>query len=671
MKQAERKERRRRGLLAAGLMLLAAGLFPPALSAQAERSPFRITGYDLEVELLPEVHQLTAQARLSVVANEPLASLRLHLHRNLKVEKVTDGGGQELPFEQLAQAGSFRVDLPQTVQTDQPATLAITYAGGFDPAIKPERGPQLAVISPAGTYLLRAAQWFPGPANLWERHSLNLSVTLPQDFTVIASGRAQPPEMVPDGKARFGFRLEEPSLGGTVVAGKYEKVTLTSGAPLNFYLSSVPQSYARENAETLANILTFFSARFGALKDPALAVVETPDDTWEAYSAPGMLLLPVRQWSSSINERLLARWVARQWWEARVSPADANSLWLTDGLSRYSEALYVEDSAGEEGFHQALEDFTIGALVDESATPIGGADRFGRFTPEFNSVVRDKGAMVFHMLRSVLGDEAFFRLLEDYARRFAGRTATLEEFERLAEEVGGQPLDYFFGQWVRSTGVPQFSVDYVVYRTQEGFRVAGTINHEVEIFRMPVPVRIETEGPPVTEVVQVAGPSSDFSIQTFGKPLRIQVDPQHNVLHYTPDLRVRVAIARGEGLFQQGQYFEATREYQRALEVKRNSSLAHYRMGEAFFEQRNYQAAANSFREAINGDQEPKWTVVWSHILLGKIFDLTGQRERAINEYRRAIDTNDNTQGAQAEAEKYLREPYRRETRAIEEIQRP
>jgi len=141
------------------------------------------------------------------------------------------------------------------------------------------------------------------------------------------------------------------------------------------------------------------------------------------------------------------------------------------------------------------------------------------------------------------------------------------------------------------------------------------------------------------------------------------------VLKYTPNLRVRVAIARGESLFERGQYFEATREYQQALDVKQNSSLAHYRMGEAFFAQRNYQAAANSFREAVNGDQEPKWTLVWSHLFLGKVFDITGQRERAINEYRRALDTNDNTQGAQAEAEKYLNEPYRRETRTVETIE--
>ena len=82
---------------------------------------------------------------------------------------------------------------------------------------------------------------------------------------------------------------------------------------------------------------------------------------------------------------------------------------------------------------------------------------------------------------------------------------------------------------------------------------------------------------------------------------------------------------------------------------------------EVFYLQRNYQSAANEYRESLNGDGEPRWTEVWSHIMLGKIFDITGQRQRAVNEYRQAIQTGDNTQGALDEARKYLEQPYQRE----------
>jgi tetratricopeptide (TPR) repeat protein len=83
-------------------------------------------------------------------------------------------------------------------------------------------------------------------------------------------------------------------------------------------------------------------------------------------------------------------------------------------------------------------------------------------------------------------------------------------------------------------------------------------------------------------------------------------------------------------------------------------------MGEAFFYQKNYQASANAFREALATVPEPseKWTEVWSHIYLGKIFDILGQRERALNEYNKARQTNDNTGGAQDTAEALIKKPY-------------
>ncbi len=123
---------------------------------------------------------------------------------------------------------------------------------------------------------------------------------------------------------------------------------------------------------------------------------------------------------------------------------------------------------------------------------------------------------------------------------------------------------------------------------------------------------------------------------------------------------------RAQGMVTTGDLAEALKELQKALDVNKNSSLAHYRIAEIFFLQHNYQAAANAYREALNGDAEPKWTEVWSHIQLGKIFDVTGQRDRATNEYRQALQTNDNTQGALEEARKYLQAPYQQQNKPTE-----
>jgi len=188
----------------------------------------------------------------------------------------------------------------------------------------------------------------------------------------------------------------------------------------------------------------------------------------------------------------------------------------------------------------------------------------------------------------------------------------------------------------------------------------GKISQDLDTFRMPVDLKIETEGNPESKTVEVVGTSSEFMVDTFGKPKAVAIDPNGRVLRYSANMRVAVAIRRGEQFMEVGEFGEALKEYQKALDVNRNSSLAHYRVGELFFLQNNFQSAANEFREVLSGDAEPAWTVVWSHIHIGMIFDVTGQRERALNEYKQAVRTKDNTQGALEEAGKYIEKPYER-----------
>ena len=88
--------------------------------------------------------------------------------------------------------------------------------------------------------------------------------------------------------------------------------------------------------------------------------------------------------------------------------------------------------------------------------------------------------------------------------------------------------------------------------------------------------------------------------------------------------------------------------------------MAHYRLGEIYFDAHNYLSSANEFRSSLEGALQPKWIEVWAHVNLGKIFDTMGQRERALNEYRLAKRTGDNTRGAQDEAKRYTEEPYQR-----------
>jgi hypothetical protein len=99
-------------------------------------------------------------------------------------------------------------------------------------------------------------------------------------------------------------------------------------------------------------------------------------------------------------------------------------------------------------------------------------------------------------------------------------------------------------------------------------------------------------------------------------------------------------------------------ENEKITEVSPRSSLANYCLAESLFRQHQYQASANAFRFALHGDGAPSWTKVWSYIGLGKILDVTNQRERALVQYQLAIDTGNNTRGALDEAQQLLRRPY-------------
>src|SRR5205085_6665443 len=136
------------------------------------------------------------------------------------------------------------------------------------------------------------------------------------------------------------------------------------------------------------------------------------------------------------------------------------------------------------------------------------------------------GAAVLNMLRFVMGDEKFFQTLKEYAKQNAWKSTTTEDFRKAAEAVSQQDLKYFFLQWIESSGAPEFKMEYTVFRTQKGFRVVGKVAQDLDTFRMPVTLRIETEGNPEEKKVEVVGTSSEFSVDTFGKPKSVVLDPK-------------------------------------------------------------------------------------------------------------------------------------------------
>ncbi len=636
--------------LAAGLLLALTA------AAQDRRANLDVESYQIQAKIETAQQSLAAKAQVTFVPlDDKVTTATFELNNALNLGGVTDASGQ--PLQTTRGVGDFtvRVNFQQPLAKGAATTITFTYSGRLGGEEEsPVGGINFASIKSDRAYLLYPARWFPVNGYTSDRYQMNLNVQAPAGFKVISSGMEIP------GSEGTTFRSTQPGFYGSLalVQGTSQKIS-AEGVSTDIWFRPDKQGMAKAFGDETAKVMNFLTSLYGVPPNKNLSLVETGDGAPNGYSAPGILFLSPSGIGKAPSQRLLANQITRQWFGCLVSPVNRNHIWITNGIARYAELLYLENVNGASVLEPEIRDLYIDALTVTDA-PVRQAARYEDYSPEYFAVTGSKGAATYNMLRWIIGDDAFKKTLHTVTDQFANKPIATEDLRKVAEGAGGQNLQGFFIQWLESTGAPEFKIDYTIYRTQKGFRVMGKISQDLDTFRMPVELRIDTEGNPEFKRVDVVGPSTDFSVDTFGKPKKVVVDPNGRMLRLSPDMRVAVAIRRGEQFAEVNEYNEALKEYQKALEVNRINSLAHYRVAEVFFLQGNYQSAANEFREALNGDLEPKWTEVWSHINLGKIFDVTQQRERAMNEYTLAIRTKDNTQGAQEEAARYRQAPYQR-----------
>jgi len=653
-----------------------------ALPSQAAEKPrLRVDDYQIEATLQPHLHQISARAKVKFTALQDLSVAVFELHNDLRVTKVTDEKGQQLSAERVTQDSTVRVPLPSGLSKDASTTLTFEYEGQLESADNsPVPGLSLAYIGDDTSYLLYAGRWFPVSGFGLNRFTSTISITLPAHMLVIGSGKMTTSDVAPAKKSAasvlptktFTFVYDKPSFPGTIIAGIFKEFKSDeAGMDLQVYFKPTHANLAAAYTNTAVQEFTYYITLYGLPPSQKLNLVELPADTVPYVWAPEIAGLAGSSITEKTNYRLLADAIAHQWWGVSVSPASKDDWWIGDGFARYSEALYVENAAGAAGLEEAVKDMSVGALAYDTV-PLSSSDKLDIFSTEFQSLTTDKGAMILHMLRWVLGEDKFNKTMREFAANFAGKSATTDDFRAIAEKYYGDQLTWFFSQWLDSTGAPEFKLKYTTYRLggaaaqnpkeekTPGFRVTGEISQDLDLFRMPVELKIDTDGRTEDKRIDVVGTNSPFTIETFGRPRRISIDPDHRVLTNNTDVKLHASILRGQALQQQGDLPGALAEFNKALDLNKNSSLAHYRIAEIFFYQRNYQSSANSYRASIDGDGDPRWTEVWSRIQLGKIFDTTGQRERAVGQYRQALQTNDNTFGALEEARKYLQKAYER-----------
>jgi len=640
--------------LAVVALLVSAGAL-----AQERRPNLDVSSYKIQAGIDPSTQSLESTAQVTFTPlDDRVQTAVFELNNALNVSSVTDSAGQSLQAVRNAPDFTVRVSFPQPLAKGQPVTITFRYGGRLNgEEDSPVTGIQFASIRADHTYLLYPSRWFPVNGYTVDRYQMELSVETPSGFNVISSGT------VLDGPNGKVFRSTSDGFHGSLALMKGASQRIDAeGVATDIWFVGEHKVSAAAFGQATARVMNYLTSVFGIPPQRNLTLVETGDGAPNGYSAPGLLFLAPSAIRTPPSDRLLANQVSRQWLGNLVAPVNRNHIWIVNGLARYAELMFLEQLNGPQSIDLEVRDLYIDALTVTDA-PVRQAARYEDYSPEFFAVTGAKGAATYHMLRWIIGDDNFKKLLKALVDQYATKTVSTDDLRRLAENISGQQLQGFFIQWLESTGAPEFKLEYTIYRTRKGFRVMGKIQQDLDTFHMPVELRIDTEGTPEFKRVDVVGPSTDFSVETFGKPKKVTIDPANRMLRLSPDMRVAVAVRKGEQFTEIGEYNQALTELQKALEVKRTSSLAHYRVAEVFFLQGNYQSAANEFREALNGDLDPKWIEVWSHLKLGNIFDITQQRERAVNEYTLAVRTKDNTQGAQEEAARFIKTPYQRKER--------
>src|SRR5437660_7800432 len=378
----------------------------PLRSQSPRAATFLADHYDISASLDAIGQSISATAKIDFKAIEASSSVRVELHPNLIVKDVKGPDGKPLTFERDSQNPLIVIaHLPTPIATAGHVTLTYTYAGLLvNDENSPIPGVRAALINKDGAYLLLPARWFPLTNYPSNRYTATFRLNVPDVFAVAGTGKASAPtpmagkNAVEGNRLLYTFECKNPAPHGTFVAGKLQlNPKQAEGVNVAVYAPRAASANAHEFASSVARSGIIFSDMFGPVPDPALTIIQIPDGTLRDYAAPGVLLLSQGIWDPRGSDRTIARLVASQWWGVQVTPATAGDVWISDGLARYSEALYAEQNAGKEAGLRAVDEFAVGALTYEDAAPIGQAARLVPYSPAYRPAAMNKGARRSHI----------------------------------------------------------------------------------------------------------------------------------------------------------------------------------------------------------------------------------------------------------------------------------
>ncbi len=382
--------------------------------------------------------------------------------------------------------------------------------------------------------------WFPCIDAPDERQTTEIVVTVPEGFEAISNGKLLTRKPSSDGKSvTFDWRQDKPHPAYlvTLVVGQFDVVREEwDKVPVLYYVPRGKKGQVETTFARTREMLSFFSKRFG-IQYPwdkyAQVVAYRYGGGMENTSATTMG--DILQDKHSILDRdsdgIISHELAHQWWGDLVTCRDWAHLWLNEGFASYAEALWDEHRHGEDAYAYNMNQKAAAAISGGRTRPVVDR-RYPTPMSMFDSRAYPKGAWVLHMLRRRVGDEEFFKAVQQYGSAHRLQSAETADFRRTMERVTGRNLERFFYDWTERPGNPTLEVTTEYAPATQQARVVVKQTQPGEPFHFPLTLLVSCAGvtKPVVIEQDVTDKENTFLIPLPGTPTRVEIDPEQAVL---------------------------------------------------------------------------------------------------------------------------------------------
>ena len=305
----------------------------------------------------------------------------------------------------------------------------------------------------------------------------------------------------------------------------------------------MPENAGKHDAyvDVTNRILSFYGNKFAPFPYEKMAVIEAPLPPFLGGVGPASMMFLQESMVAhpEVPEVLLAHELAHQWF-GNLIPVNITdpgyNQWLSEGFATYCDALYTEYKDGPKAFALHIEQYQQLYYQFAMMAPKGSGaikDTISPMSPLYRPVVYEKGALVLHMLRKVMGDEKFFRLMRQFVETYRNKPTTTDDFRKMASEIDGEDLSWFFAEWYDQAVFAHWKVSAEVKTDGGGGAEAKvTITQPDDLVKMPVDVTlIGSRGErQVVKDVMLDKKENVLQARTAFVPVRVVVDEEHWIL---------------------------------------------------------------------------------------------------------------------------------------------